>query len=91
LGQEEWQLALATAARRLESAWQALVDAARTEQGRWQAEIQQVRAWRRPQWPLWAVTILVLLILSYLGLILGGYLPVPALLRGVAEFWWTRL
>jgi hypothetical protein len=91
LGQEEWQLALATTARRLESAWQALIEAAQVEQERWQAEIEQVRVWRRAQWPLWAVTILVLLALTYLGLVLGGYLPVPAVLRGAVEFWWTRL
>lgn len=91
LGQEEWQLALATTARRLESAWQALVEAAQVEQGRWQAEIELVRAWRKPRWPLWVVTVLVFLTVTYLGLVLGGYLPVPALLRGVAEFWWTRL
>ena len=91
MGQEEWQLALATTARRLESAWQALVEAAQAEQERWQAEIEQVRAWRRPRWPLWVVTILVFLGLTYLGLILGGYLVVPDPLREVAEFWWTRL
>jgi hypothetical protein len=91
LGQEEWQLALATTARRLESAWQALLEAAQVEQDRWQAEIEQVRAWRRPQWPLWAVTLLGLLALVYLGLVLGGYLAVPPPLRGVTEFWWTGL
>lgn len=91
LGQEEWQLALATTARRLESAWHALIEAAQVEQERWQAEIDQVRAWHRPRWPLWAVTILVLLAITYLGLVLGGYLAVPGPLRGVAEFWWTRL
>jgi hypothetical protein len=91
LGQEEWQLALATVARRLESAWQALVESGQVEQARWLAEIEQVRAWRRPRWPLWALTILSLLALTYLGLVLGGYLPVPDPLRGVADFWWTRL
>lgn len=91
LGQEEWQLALATAARRLESAWQALVQAGQVEQDRWQVEIEQVRAWRRPQWPLWVVTAMVLLAVTYLGLVLGGYVAVPPLLEGVAEFWWARL
>jgi hypothetical protein len=91
LGQEEWQLALATAARRLESAWQALGEAAQVEQERWGSEIERVRAWRRPQWPLWAFTLLVLLAVAYLGLVLGGYLPVPPPLQEVAEFWWTRL
>jgi hypothetical protein len=91
MGQEEWQRALATAARRLESAWLALSGSALTEQDRWKAEIDRVRAWRRPAWPLWIATAALLALMTYLGLVLGGYLPVPAPLRGLAEFWWTSL
>lgn len=91
LGQEEWEVALAATARRLESAWLALIGAARVEQERWQSEIELVRSWKRPAWPLWLITFLVLLAVSYLGLVLGGYLPVSTLLRGVAELWWSRL
>jgi len=90
-GQEEWQRTLAAAARRLESAWLALATSARVEQERWKAEIEGVRAWHRPTWPLWAITAAVLAIATYLGLVLGGYLQVPPPLRGLAEFWWTRL
>jgi hypothetical protein len=91
MGQEEWQVALATTARRLESAWIALTAAIRLEQDRWLGEINRVRSWRRPRWPLWTITVAVVLALGYLGLVLGGYLPVPPALRGVAEFWWSRL
>ncbi|HEU4682316.1 MAG TPA: hypothetical protein VFS51_11245 [Gemmatimonadales bacterium] len=90
-GQEEWQRTLATVARRLESAWHALAASARVEQERWKVEIEAVRSWRRPSWPLWALTGTVLAIVTYLGLVLGGYLPVPQPLRGLAEFWWARL
>jgi hypothetical protein len=90
LGQEQWQVALATAARRLESAWLALAVTARQEQERWNRDIQRVRAWRRPTWPLWTATGVVLLVFGYLGLVLGGFLPVPGFLRGVADFWWSR-
>jgi hypothetical protein len=90
-GQDEWQSALATTARRLEASWLALTALARTEQGRWKAEIEKVRAWRRPMWPVWVVTGLVLLAVTYVGLVLGGYLPVPPPLRGLAEFWWGNL
>jgi hypothetical protein len=82
---------LATTARRLESAWLALAAAGNTEQARWKAEIERVRAWRRPAWPVWLVTALVLLAVTYLGLVLGGYLPVPLPLRSLAEFWWANL
>ena len=90
-GLEEWQRALAGAARRLESAWLALTGAALTEQDRWRGEIERVRAWRRPSWPLWAATLVLLLTMTYLGLVLGGYLPVPRPLQGLAELWWSRL
>jgi hypothetical protein len=90
LGQEEWHVALAATARRLESSWLALVASAKQEQDRWTREIEQVRAWHRPVWPLWLITLAVLSIATYLGLIVGGYIPVPSLLRGFAEFWWSR-
>jgi hypothetical protein len=90
-GQEEWQAALATTARRLESSWLALAAAARTEQDRWKTEIERVRAWRRPAWPVWLLTTLLILAVTYLGLVLGGYLPVPGPLRSLAEFWWAHL
>ncbi len=90
-GQEEWQRALATAARRLESAWLALAAGARAEQDRWKAEIDRARAWRRPTWLLWLISVSVLAVATYLGLVLGGYLPVPPPLRPLAQFWWSRL
>jgi hypothetical protein len=86
----EWQAALTAAARRLESAWLSLEQSAAVELQRWQGEIERVRAWSRPRWPLWLFTIAVLTGAIYLGLVLGGYLPVPEALRGLARFWWTR-
>jgi hypothetical protein len=91
LGQEEWQVALATAARRLESAWLALSESARREQERWGHDIERVRTWKRPTCPLWLATALLLLLLGYLGLVLGGYLAVPGPLQGLAELWWNYL
>jgi hypothetical protein len=90
LGQEEWHRALAATARRLESSWLALITAARREQERWKGEVESIRAWRRPRWPLWLITVLLLAIATYLGLVLGGYVAVPAPLGGFAEFWWSR-
>lgn len=88
-GQDEWQRTLAAAARRLESAWLALMANARVEQDRWKAEIERVRAWRRPTWPVWLLTAVILALVTYLGLVLGGYLPVPGWLRPLAELWWS--
>ena len=89
-GQEEWQRALAAAARRMEAAWLALSAGAKVEQDRWKAEIDRARGWHRPTWPLWLISLSVLAAATYLGLVLGGYVPVPPLLRPLAEFWWSR-
>jgi hypothetical protein len=90
-GQEEWQRALAATARRLEAAWLALAAGARLEQDRWKAEIDRARVWRRPTWLLWLISLSVLAVATYLGLVLGGYLPAPPPLRPLAELWWSRL
>lgn len=90
-GQEDWHRALAAAARRLESAWMGLAGSARAEQERWKAEIERARAWRRPTLILWLVTAAVLAVATYLGLVLGGYLPVAAPLGPLAELWWSHL
>ena len=90
-GARSWQAAVAAAARRLEAAWLALEAASRAEQDRWAAEIAQVRDWRRPGWPVWTMTAVLLGIAVYLGLVLGGYVPVPPPLRGLATVVWSWL
>ena len=87
----EWQEALLLAARRLESAWLAVEESAEREQRHWHADVVRVRTWRRPVWPLWLLTGLVLGAAGYLGLLVGGYLPVPPALEGVTNWWWARL
>jgi hypothetical protein len=87
-GAPEWRAALTAAARRLEAAWLALEEVAVQEQRHWRGEVERVRAWRLPRWPLWLITALVLAGAAYLGLVLGGYVAVPPGLRGFAEFWW---
>jgi hypothetical protein len=86
-----WRAALLATARRLEAAWLALEEAAEREQLRWQADVRRVHAWRLPSWPLWLISALVLGGAIYLGLVLGGYVPVPPMLEGFADFWWSRM
>jgi hypothetical protein len=86
-----WGAALAAAARRLEAAWLALEGAAVREQERWLGDVQRVRGWRLPRWPLWLITALLLAGATYLGLVLGGYVRVPPPLERFAELWWSRL
>lgn len=89
-GFAEWREHLTAAARQLEAAWLALESAAQQEEAEWQIEVERVRVWHRPRWPLWLATALVIIVATYLGLLLGGYLPVPEVLRGFVNAWWYR-
>ena len=86
----EWVERVGAVARRVESAWLALDGAAAHELSEWEPEIAAARSWRRPSWPLWVVTLAVLVLATWAGLLLGGYLPVPGPLRPFVEFWWNR-
>jgi hypothetical protein len=86
---QEWQSALTATARRLEAAWLALEEVLRQEWQTWGAEVEEVRAWRRPLWPLVLTAALVLTGAGYIGLVLGGYLPVPAPLTTIVERIWA--
>lgn len=87
---QAWQEALATAARRLEAAWLALEDALQREWRSWDAEVEDLRRWRRPRWPLVIVGVGLFGIALYAGLLLGGYLPLPGPLKGPVEALWAR-
>ncbi len=86
---QEWQAALATAARRLEAAWLALEETLLVEWREWEVEIEEVRAWRRPLWPLLLIGVLLFGTAAYCGLVLGGYLPVPGPLTALVERIWS--
>ena len=87
---EAWAEQEMATVRRLESAWSQLVAVAERELADWEADVQAVAAWRRARWPIWVVSAIVLGAAIWLGLILGGYLPVPGWLRPVADYWWAR-
>jgi hypothetical protein len=87
---EEWREALLAVARRLEAAWISLEEAAAREPAVWSPAVEEVRAWRRPAWPLWVVTAVVLLVATYLGLVLGGYIPAVGPAGALARAWWYR-
>lgn len=90
LAGEAWTAQALATVRRLESAWSQLVAVAERELADWEADVQAVAAWRRARWPLWLFSGGVLAVATWLGLVLGGYLPVPGPLRPLAEFWWAR-
>lgn len=88
--EDAWRDALSGVARRLESAWLALAAAAAREEAAWQEDVADVRAWRRARWPLWIVTVLVVALLGWCALVLGGFLTAPGWFLPVARWWWTR-
>src|SRR6266513_1436230 len=73
-----WQEALRTVARRLEAAWLALETEVEEERRRWSPEIETVATWRPSLWPVVARWVVFSVMLIWLGLILGGYVPAPA-------------
>ena len=87
---DDWRAALEASARRLESAWLALVSTATSEEQHWRGEVERVRAWRRPLWPVWLISLAVLAAAAYVGLVVGGYLPVPPQLTRLTDYWWSR-
>jgi hypothetical protein len=87
---DEWRAALEAGARRLETAWLAVISAAGMEEEHWRGEAERIRTWRRPGWPIWLITLAVIVAAGYLGLVVGGYLPVSPPLAAVTEFWWSR-
>src|SRR6266581_3329844 len=66
--------------------WLALEAEVEEERGRWMPEFDAVSAWRPPLWPIFVVWTPLSIILIWLGLILGGYLPAPAWLAAQLGF-----
>jgi hypothetical protein len=81
-----WQEALRTVARRLEAAWLALETEAEEEHGRWEPEIVALAAWRPSLWPVIVLWAPLAVLLVWLGLVLGGYVPAPAWLAARLGF-----
>jgi hypothetical protein len=87
----DWSKAVDLCARRVEAAWIELLEAADKERRRWSVEVDRVRQWRRPRWPMWLLTGVLVAAAVYLGLVAGGFVAPPDFLRPWAEFWWERL
>jgi hypothetical protein len=85
-----WQEALLTVARRLEAAWLALEEALAREWLVWDQEVEDLRRWRRPLWPLVLGGVVLFGVLLYAGLALGAYVPAPGPLRAPVEAWRAR-
>lgn len=85
----EWDEALRRTAGELTDGWDRLVALARQERDFWERRIADVRAWRRSWRPLVLAATALLLLAIWLGLVLGGYLPVPGFLRPLTDWYWS--
>jgi hypothetical protein len=74
---DTWQDAVLGTVRRLDTAWVALQNSAVHEEAMWRGEAELLAAWRPPLWPVFAIGLPVAAVLVWLGLVGGGYLPVP--------------
>ena len=84
-----WSDALRRIAGELEAAWEQLATTARQDLAIWEQRAAEIRRWKRPWTPLLATGFLLLGLTTWLGLVLGGYLPVPVWLRPLAQWVWN--
>lgn len=87
-GSAEWTSALLAAARLLESCWLELEQRALAEEEAWAMENARIDAWRPSRWPRRIIAAAIVAVTLYIGLVLGGYVPVPPGAGPVAEWWW---
>lgn len=84
-----WPDAIRRTAGELTGAWDRLRALARKEHEFWDRRTAIAREWRRPWRPLIVLGLGLLAGAIWLGLVLGGYLPAPAFLRPLAEWYWS--
>lgn len=84
----QWPEPIRRLAGELEVAWDALEHAVLAELARVEPVLAPVREWKRPWRPLALTAIALGLAVLWLGLVLGGYLRVPAWFRPAAEWIW---
>jgi len=89
-GTPAWSEALLVSARSLETCWLDLEQRALAEEEAWVGEAARIAAWRPARWPRWIAATLIAALCVYVGLVLGGYLPVPPGGGAVASWWWSH-
>lgn len=83
-----WGEAIRRTAGELTGAWDQLRTLAEQEYGAWDRRTIQIRDWRRPWRPLVLSGVALLVLAIWLGMVLGGFLPVPGFMRPIADWYW---
>jgi len=89
-GSDEWRAALLASGRRLESCWLTLEQRALAEEMAWQEEGARLAAWRPSPWPRRILAAFFVILFLYVGLVLGGFLPVPPGAAPLTRWWWSQ-
>lgn len=89
-GSEEWTAALTESMRRLELCWLELEQRGLAEELAWGSEVERITGWRPSPWPRRIAAGLIVAGCLYIGLVLGGFLPVPPGAHGIASWWWNH-
>lgn len=84
----EWGEAIRRTAGELTGAWDQLRTLAGQEYEAWDRRTIQIRDWRRPWRPLVLTGVALLMLAVWLGMVLGGFLPVPGFMRPIADWYW---
>jgi len=72
-----------------DEAWRALREVFAEERSIWEARARVIHGWLPPTRPVWIAGGLAMGFLFLFGLAVGGYLPVPAAVRPVIDWWWS--
>ena len=86
-----WPDAVTRAAQVLEVSWLELESKAAAEEAAWRPEAARIGGWKPARWPRWVTAGVLIAAATYAGLVLGGYLPVPGILRPAAQLWWDKV
>jgi hypothetical protein len=84
-----WWDGIRQAAVALEDSWEALEEEARAELRASGDSIKLIERWRPPLGPWYLALGAAILLATWLGLALGGYLPRPGWLDGLNDWFWS--
>lgn len=84
-----WWDSIRQAAVALEDSWEDLETVVKAELAEARPQIERVAGWRPSSVPWYVALIAAVTLSTWLGLVLGGYLPRPGWLAGFSDWFWS--